>query len=240
MNEPIRRALLVLDVEGSSDLDNVELGLMRATLYRLLDASLPNLEAVAAKEDRGDGGMLVLDLPVLNVLDQIVEDLLDGVRKYNQTVDPSDWLRIRVAVHEGYVHEDEHGWHSDALTATFRMNGDELVKHALKNAARANGVVVISDAVYQSVVRHSYRPTVTPAGYGSAVISPREGDVRIWVRIPGYPTPQFSDRAVTAERAGCGISTGADRPDSNNANNLIIGNVKARMIVGRDNHGGTA
>lgn len=239
MNEPTHRSFLVLDVEDSGDLGNVELGSMRATLDRVLGAALPHLEAIAANEDRGDGGMLVLDLPVLEVLDQIVERLLDGVRRYNYTVDPSDWLRVRIAVHEGYVHRDERGWHSDALTATFRMNGSDLVKTTLKNAARANGVVVVSNAVFQSVVRHSYRASVTPAGYGSAVISTKEGDTPVWVRVPGYPAPPFPDTAEIRERdAVPDIKGRPNGSESTTANNFFAGNVEAGTIIGRDYFGG--
>ncbi|MFC9997131.1 hypothetical protein [Nocardia sp. NPDC127526] len=238
MNEPTHRSFLVVDVEDSGDLNNVELGTIRSTLYRILDAAIPSPEAVAAKEDRGDGGMLVLDLSVLDVLDQIVEKLLDGVRSHNHTVDPLGWLRVRIAVHEGYVHEDENGWLSDALTATFRMNGARLVKDTLKNAARAHGVVVISDAVYQGVVRHSYRAAVTPAGYGSAVISTKEGDVRIWARVPGYPAPPFpGGPAAATEAARSAAGATSVGYDSNTANNMFLGDVKARNIIGRDNHG---
>ncbi|MFI6173303.1 hypothetical protein ACIBCN_41450 [Nocardia sp. NPDC051052] len=239
MNGPAHRSFLVVDVENSSALDNVELVRTDSMLYRLLEESIPNPEAVAAKEDRGDGVMVILDLPALDVLDHVVTGLLEKVRQYNTTVDPLDWLRIRIAVHEGYVDRDKHGWRSDALTATFRLNGTQVVKDALKHAARSQGVVIISDAVYQGVVRHGYRPTVTPAGYDGVVIGTSQGDIQAWVRVPGYPIPSLPGRqAVSTREEHRDRASNAGLPGSVTANNLIVGKVNARTIVGRDIVGG--
>ncbi|GAB0107426.1 hypothetical protein JMUB6875_64200 [Nocardia sp. JMUB6875] len=241
MNGPMHRSFLVVDVENSSALDNVELGGMRSTLYRVLDEAIPDPESVVAKEDRGDGVMLILEKPVLDVLDRVVEGLLEGVRRHNTTVDPLDWLRIRIAVHEGYVDRDEHGWRSDALTAAFRLNDAPAVKRTLEHATRASAVVVITDAVYQGVVRHSYRPTVTPTGYDSAVIGTSQGDIQVWVRVPGYPAPPIPNHQAAAAADGHGESrVRADRTGSVSARNLIVGNVQAHNIVGRDVNGGAA
>ncbi|MFI6366756.1 hypothetical protein ACIBG0_28855 [Nocardia sp. NPDC050630] len=239
MTEPTHRSLLVLDVEDSESLSNVQLESMRSTLYRALDEAIPHPEVVVAKEDRGDGAMLVLGIPVLDVLDQIVEALLAGVQKHNNQVGPLDWLRVRIAVHEGYVGKDDNGWSSDALTATFRMNAAPAVKQVLKRAPRTHGVVVVSDVVYQGVVRHSYRATVTPNEYRSTVISMKNGDVRIWVRVPGYPEPPLpeSDPAPAGSKSG-GATPQADENNAVTANNLILGSVRARTIIGRDNIGG--
>ncbi|MFE7719708.1 hypothetical protein ACFU44_11785 [Nocardia rhizosphaerihabitans] len=238
MNEPAHRTFLVVDVENSGNLGNTELEFTRSTLYRVLDEAITHPEAVVGREDRGDGFLLVLDLSVLDVLDHIVERLLDGVRTHNNAVDPLDWLRVRIAAHEGYVHDDGHGWMSDALTATFRLNDSGVVKATLRNAARAHGVVVVSDAVYQGVVRHNYRTAVTSAGYRSAVIDTKEGDVRVWVRVPGYPEPPLPANVAAPAKARKNETTLRTGFDSVTANNMIIGDVQAGTVVGRDNIGG--
>lgn len=238
MNEPAHRSFLVVDIESSGNLDNIGLERARSTLYRVLDEVIPSPEAVVGREDRGDGFLLVLRLPVLDVLDHLVGPLLDGVRAHNFTVDPPDWVRLRIAVHEGYVHRDGNGWLSDALTFTFRLNDSVVVKEALKNAVRAHGVIAVSDAVYQGIVRHNYRTTVTSVGYRSAVADTKEGDTRVWIRVPGYPEPPLPTAIANPSPLRTNSAGVRDGFDSVTANNVIIGDVQAGLIVGRDNIGG--
>ncbi|MFD6390767.1 hypothetical protein [Nocardia sp. NPDC060259] len=238
MNEPLHRSFLVVDVENSSQLGNAELAAMRSTLYGILGEVTDRTGSVVVGDDRGDGCLFVLDLPVLDVLDKVAESVVEGVRVHNHTVGPLDWMRVRIAVHEGYVHKDEQGWSSDALTATFRLNDAAVVKDTLKIAARAVGVIAVSDLVYQGVVRHNYRPRVSPAEYRDAEITTKEGKVRAWLRVPGYPEPPLP--AVASEPGGArkkAVLT--DESGSIRANNMIVGDVRARTIIGGDNVGGT-
>lgn len=231
MNAPAHRSFLVVDVENSSDLGNVELAAMRATLYGVLDDALVDAVTVVAREDRGDGFLLILEASVLDVLDHLVGRLLEGVHRHNGTVGPLDWLRVRISAHEGYVHQGPNGWSSDALTATFRMNNSPLVKQTLRDAARAESVVVVSDAVYHGIVRHNYRPAVTAAGYRSAVIRIQE-DARVWIRVPGYAEPPVPARMDEVAASG---GRPAPEVDGMTANNMFVGDVHAHTIVGRDN-----
>ncbi|MFI5782696.1 hypothetical protein [Nocardia sp. NPDC051570] len=244
MPEPTHRSFLVVDVENSESLTNVQGEAMRATLYRIIESALPHPVALVAQEDRGDGAMLILGIPVLDVLDQVVGAMLTGVREHNSAAGPMNWLRVRIAVHEGYVGRDDKGWSSDALTATFRMNAEEAVKKTLERAPRADAVVVVSDVVFRGLVRHSYRDTVTPDEYGSVTMHSKAGTQPIWVRVPGYsqpPLPQ-SDSAPTGSVDGSthGSGTTTSGPDEAiiRATNFIGGNAIIGTQVGRDNHPG--
>ncbi|WP_216898805.1 hypothetical protein [Nocardia alni] len=244
MPEPTHRSFLIVDVENSESLTNVQADAMRATLYRIIDAALPNPAAPVAQEDRGDGAMLILGIPVLDVLDQVVGAMLTGVREHNSTAGPMNWLRVRIAVHEGYVGKDDQGWSSDALTTTFRMNSAEAVKNALERAPRADAVVVVSDVVFSGLVRHSYRDTVTPDEYGSSTMHSRSGDQRIWIRVPGYPTPPLPESDSAPERSEDHSTDGWGTPGSGldeaaiRATNYIGGNAIIGAQVGRDNVNG--
>jgi hypothetical protein len=238
MNGPVHRTFVVVDVENSSRLSNPEITTMRSNLYRVLDEVTNRTGSVVANDDRGDGCLLVLDLPVLEVLDKVVESVVAGVRAHNHTVGPLEWIRVRISVHEGYVNKDDRGWSSDALTATFRLNETSVVKGTLKNASRAVGVVVVSDVVYQGVVRHNYRPTVTAAEYRAADVRTSEGEVRAWLRVPGYPEPPLPVDAAEPTRTRTKQAVRADKFGAINANNMIIGDVRARTIIGGDNRGG--
>ncbi|RDI69030.1 hypothetical protein [Nocardia pseudobrasiliensis] len=242
MPEPTHQSFLVVDVENSESLTNVQSDAMRVTLNGIIDGALPHPAALVAREDRGDGAMLIFGIPVLDVLDQVVGAMLTGVREHNSAAGPMNWLRIRIAVHEGYVGRDDNGWSSDALTLTFRMNAAEAAKYALEHAPRANSVVVVSDVVFRGVVRHGYRDTVTPDEYDSATMHLKSDTHQIWVRVPGYPRPSLPklDSAPTESERGAiqGSGTTGSGPDAAtiHATNFIGGNAKIGTQVGRDNH----
>ncbi|MGW2661498.1 hypothetical protein ACWCW7_11090 [Nocardia tengchongensis] len=242
MPEPTLRSLLVVDVENSESLTNVQTEAMRAVLYSVIGDALPNAEALVDREDRGDGAMLILGLPALDVLDQVVGAMLAGIRAHNCAAGPMNWLRLRIAVHEGYVGRDDNGWSSDALTATFRMNSEGAVKQALVRASRADAVVVVSNSVYTSVIRHSYRETVTPHEYGSVTMPSTSGDQLIWVRVPGYPEPPLSRStpagSVTGSANGLGTSGPGPKDATIHARNFIGGNAIIGTQVGGDNING--
>ncbi|MQY17191.1 hypothetical protein [Nocardia macrotermitis] len=244
MPEPTLRSFLVVDVENSESLTNVQGEAMRATLYRIIEDALSYTESLVAREDRGDGALLILDVPVLDVLDRVVGAMLTGVHDHNSAAGPMNWLRLRIAVHEGYVGRDDKGWSSDALTTTFRMNSADGVKYALEHASRADAVVVVSDPVFSGLVRHSYRATVTPDEYASVTMHSKTNKQRIWVRVPGYrqpPLPQSdSTPAGSTQRSAGSHDTPAPRPDNATiyTRNFIGGNAVIGTQVGGDNING--
>ncbi len=241
MPEPTHRSILVVDVENSESLTNVQVEAVRTALYRIIDGAIGGVESSVAQEDRGDGAMLVLDIPVLDVLDRVVGAMLTGVREHNGAAGPVNWLRVRIAVHEGYVGRDAKGWSSDAVTATFRMNSAQPVKYALERAPRADAVVVVSDSVFRGLVRHGYRDTVIPDEYGSVTVPSKSGDRLIWVRVPGYPEPPLppsepSARTYTERRAdGSDTAPPGWERSTIHATNFIGGNAVVGTQVGRDN-----
>ncbi|PPJ23690.1 hypothetical protein C5E45_27570 [Nocardia nova] len=243
MPEPTHRSFLIVDVENSESLTNVQGEAMRATLYQIIENAVPNTEDIVAQEDRGDGAMLILGIPVLDVLDRVVGSMLTGLRRHNSTAGPMNWLRVRIAAHEGYVGKDEKGWSSDALTATFRMNSEKAVKHALERSPRADAVVVVSDQVFAGLVRHSYRATVTPDEYVSVTMHSKP-DQRMWVRVPGYPKPPLpesdSTPAGTTRASTNRLFPTGSGPDSAaiHAKNFIGGDAIIGTQVGGDNING--
>lgn len=188
MNDrPVSRAFLVVDVENSSNRVNTEQTRLRADLYAALEEALAAAQLTGdrcAVEDRGDGVMVVADAEVLDVLDPVVEVLVDALARRNALVTPPEWMRLRIAVHHGFVHRDPHGWTGDDLTTTFRIVNSDEVKAVLVAADRAQAVVVVSDAVHRGVVRQCYRG-LDPGSYREL----NDGQRKAWVRVPGYATP---------------------------------------------------
>jgi len=188
-SDPIQRSVVVLDVESSSERSNPEIGKLRTALYRVLDEAVQRAGLVARDidiEDRGDGALVVVDADPVVLLDSFAEGLVAVLRVENAAVEAVSWLRLRVALHKGPVHRDEHGWSGDTINATFAICDAPAVKATLRRADRAQLVLVVSELLYREVVRHGYR-SINPATYGKVDVQ-RIGEPA-WVRVPGYPAP---------------------------------------------------
>lgn len=166
--DPIQRSVVVLDIESSSERSNPEIGKLRDALYRVLDESLRRARLADRDihiEDRGDGALIVVDGAALVLLDPFAEHLIAVLQEENATVEAASWLRLRVAVHAGPVHPDVHGWSGDTINAAFAICDAPSVKATLRRADRAQLVLVVSDLLYEQVVRHGYR-SINRATYG--------------------------------------------------------------------------
>jgi class 3 adenylate cyclase len=185
--EPRSRSFLVVDIEKSSDRTDPEKAELRDALYRVLLGALDTAGLTAERrrlDDLGDGVLAVVDSEVLPLLHPLVDEVVEGLRRYNATVDPPAWMRLRLGIHFGLAARDAHGWVGDDVTTTFRIVNGAGVKAALRAAPRAQSVVVVSDAVHRSVVRHRYRE-VRPENYHELLDDGR----KVWVRVPGHSAP---------------------------------------------------
>ncbi|WP_156077390.1 adenylate/guanylate cyclase domain-containing protein [Saccharothrix sp. NRRL B-16314] len=185
--EPVSRAILVVDMEKSSERTDTGKADLRAVLYRVLHDALDAADLPAGRrrlDDLGDGVLAVADSEVLPLLDPLPDVVSEGLARHNAGVRAEAWLRLRLGVHFGLVARDEHGWVGDAMTTAFRIVNGAGVKSVLKAAGRAQSVVVVSDPVHDAVVRHGYRG-IRPESYGKLVDEGRT----VWVRVPGYVQP---------------------------------------------------
>ncbi|GGP44786.1 hypothetical protein [Saccharothrix coeruleofusca] len=232
--EPISRAVLVVDVEKSSERHDREKVELREALYQVLHSGLEAAGLPAERyrlDDLGDGVLAVVDSEVLPLLDPLLEVAVDGLARFNARRDPVSWLRLRFGVHFGLIARDAHGWVGDDVTTAFRIVNGEGVKSVLRAAARAQSVVVVSDAVYRSVVRPGYRG-LRAASYRQI----HDGGRQVWVRVPGYaepPVPAEDARPpapVAAEQAAKSISISTANGNVFAAD--TIGHVDARTGLG--------
>jgi hypothetical protein len=185
--DPIQRSVVVLDVESSSERSNPEIGELRRAMYRVLEEAVQRAGLAGRDihiEDRGDGALVVVDAGPLVLFEPFAEHLIAALREENAAVELLSWLRLRVALHSGLVHSDAHGWSGDTINATFAICDAPAVKATLRRADRAQLVLVVSNLLYNQVVRHRYG-SINPATYGKVDVQ-RLGEPA-WVRAPGYP-----------------------------------------------------
>ena len=90
-------------------------------------------------------------------------------------------LRLRVALHAGEVHRDEHGVTGSAVTHAFRLNEAEAVRAALRDGP-ASLALVVSRWFYEEVIRQ--HPTAEAAEYRQIPVAVKEVEAVAWLRLP--------------------------------------------------------
>jgi class 3 adenylate cyclase len=185
---PLYRSMMVLDVAGFGRLHNrAQLG-VRTALHDALRTAFRGTGvrwSALAVEDRGDGGIILAPPTVskLDLLDPVLPNLAAAVREYNAAADPGQRFRLRVSVHAGEVHRDATGWVGTDLNVACRLVSSAAVCRHLLQRPGVDLLVVVSDAVYQAVVRHEYRG-IRSASYEPVHVSLKELNTRAWVHVP--------------------------------------------------------
>lgn len=184
----VHRAIVCLDVEAFGDLrrTNLDQVAVRSGFYGALRHALDLSQVVwtdCYHEDRGDGMFLLVppDVPKSLLVADFPRILVAALREHNQVHRTEARIRLRLAIHAGEVHFDEHGATGVALNFTFRLLGAEALRVAL---ARAPGEValIVSEWFYQEVVRHD--PAHHPDRYERVAVSVKETSATAWIAVP--------------------------------------------------------
>lgn len=183
---PQHRSILVIDVSGFGRLDNR----MQLNLRAVLGASVRAAFRAAgvawfrlAVEDRGDGMIVLVPARVskLDLLDPVLPRLTAAVRAYNASAGTTARIRLRVSLHAGEVLRDAAGWVGADVNLACRLVNGEPVYQRLRADDGADVVLVVSDLIYQGVVRHGYRE-VDPGRFTPVRVLAKEVDVTAWLR----------------------------------------------------------
>jgi hypothetical protein len=164
---PCYRAIVAVDIERSTTRPNPIKGELRNKTYELFEAALRKTGIDSCHHDqfidRGDG-ILALIYPVdqapktllLNsavpVLSRLLSDYNASLPQHSQQ---QRQLRLRVVMHAGEIHYDTNGCFGEALDVAFRLLDADRVKRTLRETTEPL-VLVVSEDIYSSVVRHGY------------------------------------------------------------------------------------
>ncbi|MFG2091466.1 tetratricopeptide repeat protein [Spirillospora sp. NPDC048824] len=186
----VHRSILCVDVQGYGGRTNwdqlaVRSGLFKALHEALAESGVP--ETSFEREDRGDGALVLIkpDVPKERLAGPFPPALARLLERHNSSAPPGARIKIRVAVHAGEVHYDDHGVTGTAINKTFRLLDAEPLKDALRDSP---GIVALitSDWFYQEVVQQC--PTCDAAAYRPAQVSVKETRMRGWIRLPDTRT----------------------------------------------------
>lgn len=203
VNEASNHLITSLDVQASSGHRNAEKLEMRAALYRAVRAAaaFAGVDPRAWHlEDRGDGQLIVLPstTPRSRLLGRWLERLDTELRAHNTSHPRLPRVRARVGIHGGEVHWDEHGVAGTDVDIPCRLAGLPVVKATLREAWDADLIIVVSDPVYQSVVRPGGE-FIDPTTYKPVVADLPEWRTTAWIRVPGHALPPLPDGLPEAE-----------------------------------------
>ncbi|GAA2383276.1 hypothetical protein Cme02nite_70740 [Catellatospora methionotrophica] len=157
---PDRRLLIAVDMENYSGRDNVLQYRAQQGFQQVLQAATAQLDIDRVKwmtQQGGDGELAILpadvdELKVVTRLTPIIDRLL---RDHNRGLDPEARVRLRIAVHEGLVHLDgANGYPGEAVVTVCRLVDAAPLKAALRAFPKAHVALIVSDRIYQDVIRH--------------------------------------------------------------------------------------
>jgi hypothetical protein len=134
------------------------------------------------QEDRGDGMFILVgpEVPKSLFVESLPSALVAALRDHNDVHPDPERIRLRMALHAGEVHYDDHGVTSASINLAFRLLDAGLVKQAL---AGSSGVlaVITSSWFFEEVVRHSVADVAT---YLSVPVTVKETSATGWICLP--------------------------------------------------------
>ncbi|WP_141578128.1 tetratricopeptide repeat protein [Actinomadura sp. WMMA1423] len=182
----VHRTILCLDVEGFGRRTNGDQLAIRAGLYRALRRALDDSGVPASScycEDRGDGAMILIgpDVPKELVAGPFPARLATLIERHNRGAQPGARIRVRVAVHAGEIHHDDHGVAGTAINKAFRLLSAPPLKDAL-SASPGVLALITSGWFFEEVVRQN--PACGAAAFRPARVAVKEFRERAWMRPP--------------------------------------------------------
>jgi tetratricopeptide (TPR) repeat protein len=187
----MHRAILCVDVEGFGDHSrtNPDQLAVRDGLYRALRTAFA-MSGVRLgdcyHEDRGDGVLLLVPptVPKNLLVTDVPKALAAALDEHNRAHEREARIRLRLAIHAGEVHRDEHGVAGTAINFAFRLLEAERLKQAL---AASTGVLamIASQWFFEEVIRHC--PASAPASYWRADVVVKETTATAWICLPDDP-----------------------------------------------------
>lgn len=137
------------------------------------------------EQDEGDGVLVVMPPTTCpdRLVDPLPRQLRFQLRRYNHKSSEAAQMRLRAAVHLGFVKRTAHGMHSGDIIDLSRMLNADLLRQALDESG-AELAIAFSDFVYRNVVVRG--PSMADQGqFTPFECVVKKTPVRGWLQIPG-------------------------------------------------------
>ncbi|MFF5110460.1 hypothetical protein [Streptosporangium sp. NPDC000509] len=189
-----RRLVLAVDAEGYGRGDDLRHDSIQSGLAQVMDRGAREAglrRETWARQEAGDGEVIVI--PEREGELRVVDDLVHRVRKalhdHNRERRDDARLRIRVAIGHGVVKRGAMGFVGQVVVTTARLLDAEAARTALKVNPRADLVLILTDRLYEDVVRQlhtSYRPEA----FTRLEVPTKERTEIAWMWIPSEDLAQ--------------------------------------------------
>jgi tetratricopeptide (TPR) repeat protein len=177
------RTILVVDVVGFSDVSrtHVHQEVVRTGLYTVLTQAIERIGVpwnICQHEDRGDGVLLTVPPTVSKSgFVDLPQALVDGLRGYNEQHPAEEQIRLRMALHAGEVHYDDHGVVGRSVVLAFRLLDSQVLRDAMDSAGSL--AVIVSSWFYDEVIWHAQA-----IGYQQVEVRAKEVRTTAWIWLP--------------------------------------------------------
>jgi hypothetical protein len=191
--KPEHWSVMVIDTVGFGRRTNQDQIAARIVLHKTVRAAFRDAGIGRARliiQDRGDGMIVLVPAAVSKVclLDPLIPSLTKALRRHNAVMTTNERLRVKVSLHAGEIHRDSRGWVGADLNLACRLVNSEPVYQQLQRRPEADLVLIVSDLIAHSIIRHAYRH-IDPASYTPTRITAKEVvDAWAWLHVPGPET----------------------------------------------------
>ncbi|KAA2254862.1 hypothetical protein F0L68_29200 [Solihabitans fulvus] len=235
--------ILSLDVQGSASRTDHEKLALRQVVYAVVGQAFDAAGVDPADrriEDRGDGVLALVSptVPESRMMGTWVETAREVLRESNRRSGDQQRVRVRLGLHCGQVHEDGHGVAGADVELACRLCDSDAARGVLDAAHAADLAVIVSDRLYQSVVRHGGR-FIDPHCYGEVRVTVKETDTCAWVYVPGHstpPAPRSASRATRGAGEGQAAAGGSRVVTVNGPTTMIEHGTFGDLVVGTVHH----
>lgn len=184
----VHRTVLVVDVASFGDLRRtnqhqivVRDGMYGAVIRAFADAGID--WDTCEHEDRGDGVLVVIPptVPKAVLVEEVPDRLTARLRAHNESHRVEERIRLRMALHAGEVHYDDHGVVGRAVNLTFRLLEVPVLKEALAGSTGSLAIIT-SSWFFDEVVWHG--EATRRDRYRRVRVVAKETDTIAWICLP--------------------------------------------------------
>ncbi|WP_229074279.1 hypothetical protein [Actinoplanes sp. DH11] len=194
MSEPTFHFIVVVDIEGFGARTIPFQESLTDAMYDVVRTALTDVHidpAAVVQLDRGDGIIMLVPTTAANsvtLAGRFVSAVDDALREKARFHSADHRMRLRMALHQGNCHRKDDRWVGAAINTAARLVDAAPLRAALTAAPDAAMSFIVSDEIYQGVVRHGYRG-MEPQEFAPVDLEVKELRERAWVQVPGRSYP---------------------------------------------------
>ncbi|MFF4604980.1 hypothetical protein ACFY12_19885 [Streptomyces sp. NPDC001339] len=225
---------MAADVEKYSRLDTPGQEVIQADLVQALEesAELSGLDRTAwSRQAQGDQEFAVLppDTPEAVVLGDFVRHLAVRLGERNANRAEGDRMRLRLAIDTGVARTAALGYSGPAPIAVARYLNAPQLKRVLEAMDSTDLVVIISDRLYQDVVRLRGQG-LDPQRYVRAHIRQKEFTGYGWIHVPEHDAEELRPLVTGPQPDGGPGGDAAPAPAGTPTNTSTVGRIDDSVV----------